>query len=301
MSAFRVLGPVEAWTDERPVVLGGPQQVKLLAFLLLHANRAVSADAVIDAVWGAERAGQLMTALYRSGRQSDALEVYQRVRASLAEQVGLEPGPPLKALQSRILGQDPLLNQDAEPEAAAAAWTARDRRSNLPTPANPLLGRSEEMSRALELLTGREVRLLTLWGPGGSWEDAAGARGGRAMVGRYRDGVWSVPLAPIPDRTAIGRIYKRLDGLPLALELAAARVAVFGPRQLETRLAQRLALPEGPRDLPERQRTLRATMGWSYQLLDPAERTLLAELSPFIGVFGSMLPNRSGDPKQSSG
>lgn len=48
-------------------------------------------------------------------------------------------------------------------------------------------------------------------------------------------------------------------------------------------MAERLALPEGPRDLPERQRTLRATIGWSYQLLDSAERRLLARLSPFIG------------------
>ena len=57
MSAFRVLGPVEAWSDETRLALGGPRQVKLLAFLLLNANRAVSADAVIDAVWGSERDG----------------------------------------------------------------------------------------------------------------------------------------------------------------------------------------------------------------------------------------------------
>lgn len=50
MNRFRVLGPVEAWTDERCVLLGGPRQVALLAFLLLNANRAVSSDAVIDAV-----------------------------------------------------------------------------------------------------------------------------------------------------------------------------------------------------------------------------------------------------------
>ena len=52
VSAIRVLGPVEVWSDERRLVLGGPRQIALLAFLLLHANRAVSADAVIDAVWG---------------------------------------------------------------------------------------------------------------------------------------------------------------------------------------------------------------------------------------------------------
>jgi len=535
VSAFRVLGSVEAWTDERQLVLGGPRQVALLAFLLLNANRAVSADAVIDAVWGDERegaakrlhmgvsrlrralapldgedgprlrtvgggylltvvpgeldaelfaerirdgrrtleqgdaagasellsealalwrgppladvafeefaqpgirhleelrlaaletridadfergrhaeviaelegllareptreriAGQLMTALYRSGRQSDALQVYQRTRAALAEELGLEPGPALRTLQSQVLEQDPSLGPAAEPNVAAAR-TARNGRSNLPTPANPLVGRGEEMSRALELLAGRQVRLLTLWGPGGSGKTRLALEVAAAMVGGYRDGVWLVPLAPIPDRavmvaevsrvlevapgagkspeqalvsalagrelllvldnfehlldaggvvadllsaaprvgvlstsreplrirgeqrmevppllpqdaaelflararsvrpdldvdaedrTAIGRICERLDGLPLALELAAARVAVFTPRQLETRLAQRLALPEGARDLPERQRTLRATIGWSYQLLDPAERSLLAQLSSFIG------------------
>lgn len=59
MASFRVLGPVEAWADERRLTLGGRQQVKLLAFLLLSANRALSADAVIDAVWGSEREGAI--------------------------------------------------------------------------------------------------------------------------------------------------------------------------------------------------------------------------------------------------
>jgi predicted ATPase/class 3 adenylate cyclase len=85
------------------------------------------------------------------------------------------------------------------------------------------------------------------------------------------------------DRAAIERICDQLDGLPLALELAAARIAVFGPRMLEGRLARRLALPAGPRDLPERQRTLRATIDWSYRLLEPPEQGLLASLAPFIG------------------
>lgn len=85
------------------------------------------------------------------------------------------------------------------------------------------------------------------------------------------------------ERAAIRRICKRLDGLPLALELAAARIAVFGPRALEARLAKRLVLSEGPRDLPARQRTLRAAIEWSYRLLEPAERLLLQQLAPFIG------------------
>lgn len=85
------------------------------------------------------------------------------------------------------------------------------------------------------------------------------------------------------EQAAIERICERLDGLPLAVELAAARIAVFSPRALEARLAKRLALPDGPRDLPERQRTLRAAIDWSYQLLEPADRALLQRLAPFIG------------------
>ena len=85
------------------------------------------------------------------------------------------------------------------------------------------------------------------------------------------------------DTPAIERLCTRLDGLPLAIELAAARMSVFSPRGLEARLSEGLPLPAGPRDLPERQRTLRATIDWSYRLLDPAEQSLLARLSPFVG------------------
>ena len=74
MSAFRVLGPVEAWTDKRRLLLGGPQQVKLLAFLLLNANRAVSTDAVFDAVWGAKRDGAAKRLQMGVLRQRRALE-----------------------------------------------------------------------------------------------------------------------------------------------------------------------------------------------------------------------------------
>jgi predicted ATPase/class 3 adenylate cyclase/DNA-binding winged helix-turn-helix (wHTH) protein len=282
VSAFRVLGPVEAWSDETRLALGGPQQVKLLAFLLLNANRAVSADGVIDAVWGAERqgaakrlqmgvlrlrrgleplnnpdrlrlrtvsggyllsvapgeldsevfgdrvregrsalddsdpvraidsltealglwrgpplaevafddfaqaevrrleelrlvaletridanlqlgrhveviaeleglmaerpnrehlAGQLMLALYRAGRQGDALETYQHTRAHLASELGLEPGPALKALQTGILEQSAELKAptpgDARPAAAANLHVGvadRDRYRDSPT------------------------------------------------------------------------------------------------------------------------------------------------------------------------
>jgi len=246
MAHYRILGPLEASVGERSLPTGGPTQLKLFAFLVLHANRAVSSDVLIDAVWGPSRsgaaklqmaiarlrqtlrpldrdgkpalltvgggyllamapgmldaevlqervhggrcalaagdharagellraalglwrgpplaelsyedfaqpeirrleelrlealqsrieadlrlglhaqligelesllvqhrsrerlAGQLMLALYRSGRQGEALEIYQRTRAYLAQELGLEPGPALKAIQSQILQQ----------------------------------------------------------------------------------------------------------------------------------------------------------------------------------------------------
>ena len=86
-----------------------------------------------------------------------------------------------------------------------------------------------------------------------------------------------------PERAAVERICRRLDGLPLALELAAARIALFSVRVLDMRLAQRLELPEGARDLPDRHRTLRATIDWSYRLLSPAERVMFRGLGPFTG------------------
>jgi len=83
---------------------------------------------------------------------------------------------------------------------------------------------------------------------------------------------------------AIATICTRLDGLPLAIELAAARVKLFPPAALLARLEQRLALlTGGARDLPIRQQTIRATIDWSYHLLDAGEQVLFARLAVFTG------------------
>ncbi len=83
---------------------------------------------------------------------------------------------------------------------------------------------------------------------------------------------------------AVTQVCTRLDGMPLAIVLAAARVRLLPPAALLQRLDRQLQLlADGPRDLPERQRTIRATMDWSYRLLGDGERRMFAELAVFEG------------------
>ena len=86
---------------------------------------------------------------------------------------------------------------------------------------------------------------------------------------------------------AVAEICRRLDGLPLAIELAAARIRLLPPGALLARLDDRMGvLTSGPRDLPERQRTLRNTLDWSFGLLTAGEQALFARLGVFAGTFG---------------
>jgi predicted ATPase/DNA-binding SARP family transcriptional activator len=337
---------------------------------------------------------QLMLALYRSGRQADALAAYTQARDVLVEQLGMEPGAELRGLQQAVLRHEPAL----EPRAAGTP---------LPAPATELFGREDELERLVTQIRRPELRLITLIGPGGVGKTrlaleaarlAAGAfpggarfvelasvgdagelapaiaralgvpvkpgepaadalerflhdprtllvldnfeqlLGGAPLVGRLvaacpqltvaitsreptrlaaerlhpvapldvpGDGVDAAQLArygavamfcdrarardpafAVDERNAphVGEICRRLDGLPLALELAAARIGLLSPGELADRLERALdVLSAGASDAPERHRTLRATIDWSYRLLGAGERQALTRMAAFAG------------------
>jgi predicted ATPase/DNA-binding SARP family transcriptional activator len=329
---------------------------------------------------------QAMIALYRCGRQSEALDLYTDARARLLDELGLEPSAELRQLQRRILEQDPELAATPATEAEA---------STLPSPPNRLLGRERELIKLSELLLRDQVRLLVLTGAGGSGKTRLALEAAREAAPSFANGAAIADLAPLrdpalvvgtlaralgvtdvsdegpletlaaaigarellllvdnaehvraaapsfvellaraprltllvtsrvvlhlsgehvypveplaaepavalfleraceaeprfrpdaADEQAISRICERLDGLPLAIELAASRVRTLTPAELLDRLDPRLPLlTGGPRDLPARQQTLQATLEWSYDLLDADERRDLARVAVFDG------------------
>jgi predicted ATPase/DNA-binding SARP family transcriptional activator len=370
--------------------------------------------------------GRLMLALYRAGRQADALAAYQQARAVLDAELGLTPGTELRDLHQAILRQDPHLRSPARVGA-----TAVEPPPSAPSPVQPgwrlparltsFLGRDADLRRVGELLG--TARLVTVTGPGGVGKTSVALEAARAAADRFRNGVAFVRLAgvtdavqvaqavlagleirdvatataedqllghlrdrevllvldncehladacallaerllescpgvrllatsreplaargevqcavdplPVPaptaaaaqlngsaavrlfldrasgvlpgfalsdeNHSAVADICRHLDGMPLAIELAAARVAALPVDELARRMGDRFALlTTGPRTAEARQRTLRATVDWSYQLLTDPERVLLQRLSVFRGswTLDAVQAVASGEP-----
>jgi predicted ATPase/DNA-binding SARP family transcriptional activator len=133
------------------------------------------------------RAAQML-ALYRAGRQSEALATYGDLRDHLVMELGLDPSPELTALHLAILKQDPAL---AQPPASAPS--TKRLRTNLPAPLTDLVGRAEAVTGARRLLG--SGRLVTLTGPGGVGKTRLAVETAAQLVDRFPDGVWLVELA----------------------------------------------------------------------------------------------------------
>jgi len=340
---------------------------------------------------------QLVLALYRAGRQADALEAYRAARAKLMDELGLELTPELRQLEQAILVHGAAVRTPAAPLT---------RSGRLPAPVTRTNGRDDDREAVSGLLRQDGARLVTLTGPGGVGKTRLALEVARELEPDLPDGAWFVSLAataraehvastiaqairvtplegespqqaierflsakhgllvldnfehllaaaplvsellatcgalkvlatsraalrlqaerrvpveplalPAGDEPAevvasaatalfveraeshgaelsldpsqagaIARLCRRLDGLPLAIELAAARAPLFEPGELAARLGDALdALGTGARDAPERQRTLRATLDWSYRLLSAAEAEALARFAVFAG------------------
>jgi predicted ATPase/DNA-binding SARP family transcriptional activator len=176
---------------------------------------------------------QLMLALYRAGRQGDALAAYQRCREALDEQLGVAPGPALRRLQGEILAHDPCLDwipattaaeqlvssrptlpappvrapAEPEPLPPAAETPQADAEpappvpesTNLPVQRAPLLGRDRELSQVCDLLRRPEAGIVTLTGPGGVGKTRLALQVGTDLLGEFPDGVFLISLAALAD------------------------------------------------------------------------------------------------------
>jgi predicted ATPase/DNA-binding SARP family transcriptional activator len=167
---------------------------------------------------------QRLLALYRCGRQAEALEVYRDARTVLAEELGLEPSPASQELERAILRQDPEL---AAPEPPAR--TARP----LPVPPTPLVGRRLELAAVGALFRDEGARLVTLTGPGGTGKTRLGLALAHALEPELRDGAVFVNLAPVSSpELLLPTIAEALDVREGAQPLAEGVTAHLRERRL---------------------------------------------------------------------
>lgn len=156
--------------------------------LARHESLAPELEALVASHPTRERLhGQLMLALYRSGRQADALAVFRRTRRALRDELGLDPGPELQQLEQAVLRQDPALR--VEPPGVRA-------RRHLPAPRAPLVGRRRELEEVGSLVRAG-VRLVTLTGAGGIGKTRLALQVAHDLADAFDDGVFFVDLTAL--------------------------------------------------------------------------------------------------------
>jgi predicted ATPase len=150
-----------------------------------------------EALWA-----HLMLALYRCGRQTDALAAFQQARTVLSDELGLEPGPELRAREAAVLNQDPDL--DWSPAVGSPRPGTAASRGNLPIALTTFVGRDEELIGIRRAIT-RE-RLVTVTGAAGSGKTRLAVEAGHALVDDFPDGVWLVALEPVSTAGAVPHV-----------------------------------------------------------------------------------------------
>ncbi|HEX2272787.1 MAG TPA: BTAD domain-containing putative transcriptional regulator [Acidimicrobiales bacterium] len=245
---------------------------------LLATGRHVEAVGELEALVRAQplrerRWAQLMLALYRSGRQAEALRTYQEARRALVEDLGLEPSPELRRLEAAILAQDPSLGPPAEEREAATA------RHNLPAPATTFVGRWRERREVAKLLD--EYRLVTLTGPGGVGKTRLALELVAARVDDHRGGVWLVELGT----TAEGSLV--VPAVAAALGVREPAGMAGGGQSLADRLVDRLAATDPLLVLDSCEHVIEACAALAARVLTAAPGTrLLATSREPLNVAG---------------
>ncbi len=256
-----ILGSLEPRADGAVVRVPAGRQRALLTLLALQAPQPVLADAVAEALWPGSSSHEAL--------RNVQVTVPGALIPAIAAALGVEDdGGPLDAAIARRLHARPTLlvldNFERLVDAAPAVDALLER-----TPSTRVLVTSQ-----LPLRVARE-RLLRLDPLAPDSAAALFHERARAAAADYDASEHAQTVAAI---------CARVDGMPLGVELAAARVSTLAPDELLARLDDSLGvLARGPRDLAERHRSLRAALQWTYDLLEPEEQTLLARLAAFAG------------------